>query len=58
MKKIILGTIKCYRDGRLVGIRPYWVYELKEYKTPFLDFLMRSRINYDIFKNPSVSNIS
>ena len=42
MKKVILGTIKRYRDGRLVGIRPYWFYEIEEYKTPLLDFLIKA----------------
>ena len=43
MKKVILGVIKRYRDKELVGIRPYWVYELEGYKTPFLDFLLKNK---------------
>ena len=41
--RIKIGDIKKYDNkGSLIGIRPYWVCKIREYKTPLIDFLIHN----------------
>ena len=43
MKTKILGTIKTYKDGRLLSVRPYKLPVLVPYNTSLIDWLYKNK---------------